>query len=173
MSSTTETETEVAEAQNNEKSLFAGMMQTYLRDLSVHTGQRAAGNGRYQYPALDAYWQSEDRHALLIRNGKNVIGFALVREVPGGTTMSEFFIKPEFRRQGHGRIAAHEIFRMYPGKWAVRQQMTNADGQTFWRAVIKRVDKNYSERIETGKDGRSGTVQRFNVPQIWNTEPPQ
>ena len=161
MSSTTDTETEIVEAAANEKSLFAGMMQTYFRDLSVHTGQRAAGNGRYQYPYLDAYWQNEDRHAYLVRNGKNVLGFALVREVPGGTTMAEFYIKPEYRRKGNGRIAAQILFGMFPGRWAVRQQMTNAEGQTFWRRIIKEIDNDYSERIEIGKDGRSGTVQRF------------
>ena len=42
--------------------------------------------------------------------------------------------------------------------------MTNADGQAFWRKVIKDVDRGYSERIETSKDGRSGTVQRFEQP---------
>jgi predicted acetyltransferase len=160
-----DTETDISRAQPGERSLIAGMMQVYLRDLSVHTGQRAAGNGRFQYPYLDAYWSAPDRHAFLIRSNRNVVGFALVREIPGGTTMAEFFIKPEFRRQGHGRIAAQAIFRMFPGKWAVRQQITNSDGQAFWRRVIKGVDNHYSERIETTRDGHSGTVQRFLVSE--------
>lgn len=164
MSSTTESEVTVEPAAPGEKSQFAGMMQTYLHELSIHTGQRAAGNGRYQYPYLDLYWSNDDRHPFLIRDGKSVIGFALVRQVPGGTTMAEFFIRPDARKHGHGRTAAHALFRQFPGRWAVRQMLTNSEAQAFWRSVIKDVDSHYSERIETSKDGRSGCVQRFIVP---------
>ena len=156
-------DTFVEVAASSEKSLIAGMMQPYLHELSPFTGQHPVGNGRYQYPYLELYWHEQSRHPLVIRSGKMVVGFALVREVKGGTTMAEFFIKPDHRKQGHGRAASHAIFRMFPGKWAVRQQLMNSDAQTFWRRVISEIDSKYGERIETTKDGRSGTVQRLNV----------
>lgn len=157
-------ETLVEPATSSEKSLIAGMMQTYLNELSPYTNQKPGGNGRYRYPALELYWHEPNRHAFVIRTGRSVIGFALVREVKGGTTMAEFFIKPEHRKQGHGRAAAHSIIRKFPGRWAVRQQLMNASAQTFWRRVISEIDNKYSERIEMTKDGRSGTVQRFELP---------
>jgi predicted acetyltransferase len=163
------TETFAERAAGSEKSVIAGMMQPYLHELSAFTNQKPGGNGRYQYPFLELYWHEQGRHPLVIRNGRAVIGFALVREVKGGTTMAEFFIKPEQRRHGHGRVAAQKIFRMFPGKWAVRQQLMNANAQTFWRRVISEVDSKYSERIETTRDGRSGTVQRFEIPIPLNT----
>lgn len=157
-------ETVAERAAGSEKSLIAGMMQTYLHELSPFTNQSPGGNGRYQYPFLELYWHEQGRHPLVIRNGRSVVGFALVREVKGGTTMAEFFIKPDHRKQGHGRAAAKAIFHQFPGKWAVRQQLMNAKAQTFWRKVISDIDSKYSERIETTKDGRSGTVQRFEIP---------
>jgi predicted acetyltransferase len=162
-------ETITEKAAGSEKSLIAGMMQTYLQELSPFTDQKPGGNGRYQYPFLELYWHEQGRHPLVIRNGRAVIGFALVRQVKGGTTMAEFFIKPDHRKQGHGRVAAQKIFHMFPGKWAVRQQLMNASAQTFWRRVISEVDSKYSERIETTRDGRSGTVQRFEIPIPLNT----
>lgn len=154
----------VERAATSEKSLIAGMMQPYLHELSEFTNQKPAGNGRYHYPALELYWHEPTRHPFIIRNGRAVVGFALVRQIKGGTTMAEFFIKPEQRRQGNGRAAAQTIFKMFPGKWAVRQQLMNAKAQAFWRRVVSEVDTKYSERIETTKDGRSGTVQRFELP---------
>jgi predicted acetyltransferase len=156
-------ETFVEPAASSEKSVIAGMMQQYLQELSAFTGQHPVGNGRFQYPFLELYWHEKTRHPFIIRGGKSVIGFAFVREVKGGCTMAEFFIKSEHRKQGHGRKAAHTIFRLFPGRWAVRQQLMNSDAQTFWRRVIGEVDSKYGERIETTKDGRSGTVQRFTV----------
>lgn len=157
-------ETVVERAEGSEKSLIAGMMQPYLHELSDFTGQRAGGNGRYHYPYLELYWHEASRHPYVIRGGRSVVGFALVREVKGGSTLAEFFIKEDHRRQGHGRAAAHTIFNLFPGKWAVRQQLMNANAQAFWRRVISEIDSKYGERIETTKDGRSGTVQRFDIP---------
>lgn len=157
-------DTIVEPAASSEKSSVAGMMQPYLQELSAFTGQRPGGNGRYHYPNLELYWHEDQRHAFIIRAGRSVIGFALVREIKGGTTLAEFFIKEEHRRKGHGRAAAQQIFKLFPGRWAVRQQLMNANAQAFWRRVIKEIDSKYSERIETTRDGRSGTVQRFELP---------
>ncbi len=149
----------------NERSLIAGMLQPYLGELAVYTGQKQGGNGRYQYPYLDAYWEEEGRHPFIFELGTQVIGFALIREVKGGTSVAEFFIKPNYRLQGHGRAAAHALFHAFPGRWAVRQQLMDADAQAFWRTIIGEIDSHYEERIETAPDGRSGTVQRFRVDQ--------
>lgn len=151
------------DAPPEERTLIAGLMQRYLDERSSFTGQKAQGNGRYRYPTLDTYWNEANKHAFLIRLDRRVIGFALVREVAGGTVMAEFSVSGDYRRSGHGRRSAHEIFKQFPGKWAVQEPLTDSVAQSFWRNVIKDVDPKYSERIETGADGNSRTVQRFHV----------
>lgn len=153
---------EVAPAEPNERTLVAGLMQPYLSEMSPHTGQSAEGNGRFRYPYLDLYFSESDRHPFVFTIGRRVIGFALVRTFDQGTAMAEFFIAPEYRGKGYGRVAAHQIFLRYPGPWVIRQQLSNAPAQTFWRRVLKQYgDGDYDERIETTKAGRTGTVQRF------------
>lgn len=151
----------VKPAAKSERSLIAGMMQTYLGECSAFTGQKAGGNGRYQYPMLDLYWEHDDRLPFIIELGSSVIGFALLRRRRNATSVVELFVKPEYRRCGYGRATTHALFSHFPGRWAVRQLLMNAEGQAFWRKVINEVDSQFEERIETANDGRSYTVQRF------------
>jgi predicted acetyltransferase len=39
----------------------------------------------------------------------------------------------KYRRQGVGTYAARHIFASYPGKWTVRQRITNPAASAFWR----------------------------------------
>lgn len=148
-------------AEGTEKGVIAGLMQPYLRELSPFSGAKTAGDGRYHYPFLALYWKEADRYPFIIRVGKRVAGFALVRSTTAGTQMAEFYIAPEHRKQGIGRAAAHMLFGMFPGKWAVHQLLDHTDGQGFWRrAVSTYKNGDYGEKIETVKD-KTYTVQRF------------
>lgn len=162
-------ETVIRPAARNERSQIAGMLQPYLAELSAFTALRPNGNGRYPYPYLDGYWEDDSRFPYLIELGRDTIGFALIRAhrvgKKTGHSVAEFYIKPEFRRHGYGRSAALALLRTFPGKWRVRQFLMHHDAQAFWREVVGELDRSYSEKIETGVSGRSGTVQTFVVSQ--------
>ncbi len=154
----------VEAAPKEERTLIAGLMQKYLAEIQPFTGQVAQGNGRFRYPELDLYWLEEGRFPFLIRLGRRTIGFALAKSVPGGTTITEFYIAADYRHAGHGSTAAQDICARFPGRWAIRQNINHTDAQSFWRSVIRKIDGKYGERIDTSRDGRSWTVQRFTVP---------
>jgi predicted acetyltransferase len=51
--------------------------------------------------------------------------------------VTEFFIMRKFRRPGVGKRAAAGLFQRYPGRWTVRQQVSNPAATAFWRTAIR------------------------------------
>jgi predicted acetyltransferase len=126
----------------SERPVVENLMQCYLHDFSEFTNVTMDDQGRFEYPYLDHYWRVPDRWPLLIRQGKDVVGMALVRQVvdpAGGHTfheMAEFFILRNYRRMGLGCAAAKLIFERFSGSWQVAILKSNHEAQTFWQAVI-------------------------------------
>lgn len=107
------------------------MLKDYL--IEVHHG----GDG--QYPWLDSYWQKPNRYPYFIKADGNIAGFALVNEHSlievGVKNLSEFYIKPEFRRNEIGKQAAFLIWDLFPGKWEGRQIKENTKAHEYWLKV--------------------------------------
>jgi predicted acetyltransferase len=124
---------------------------------------------------LDHYWtkqgrKEEGRIAFLIKVNDEVAGFVLKNNVSSfrermkdTNTMAEFFIMRKWRRLGIGKIAAHEVFRNFPGHWEVKQMRTNTAAQQFWQAVIHDYTHGHFENIDSFPPKWDGSIQVFNV----------
>jgi predicted acetyltransferase len=89
-------------------------------------------------------------------------GFAMI--ITAGDPLPEgvdyellaFHITPKYRRKGIGRIAAHQLFDLYKGTWAVFELEDNLPARWFWEQVIGEYTNGNYEMLD------GGTQQRFN-----------
>jgi predicted acetyltransferase len=89
------------QASLSQRPLLAAMLSDCLRELG------ADGD----YPYLPLYWREVGRYPYLMLSDRQTAGFALVRRLDSATVeMAEFYIKPEWRRNGLGQRAAHSLF---------------------------------------------------------------
>ena len=51
-------------------------------------------------------------------------------------SIAEFYIKPEYRKQGFGLSTAKILFENFPGFWEIRSSIKNAGAISFWKKVI-------------------------------------
>ncbi|HGH4788793.1 TPA: GNAT family N-acetyltransferase [Serratia marcescens] len=80
-----------------QRPLLAAMLSDCLRELGVDG----------DYPYLSLYWREAGRYPYLMLSDRQTAGFALVRRIDSATVeMAEFYIKPEWRRNGMGQRAA-------------------------------------------------------------------
>ena len=122
----------------------------YIYDMSEHAGFDFDYAGTFAPAAsLSNYWgikpdTAADQcpehwrgHAHLLRCGGHPAGFALVKQIGDGLhDMGEFFIARKYRRKGAGAEVATAMFRLYRGRWEVREMPTNVGAQAFWRRII-------------------------------------
>jgi predicted acetyltransferase len=137
---------EVFDATEGDRPVLRRLLELYRYDFSEFDGADVGPHGEFGYRYLDHYWTEESRRPLLFKVDGAWAGFALVR-VGDPNDMAEFFILRKYRRGGVGRAAAVEVLRRFPGRWTVRQQLTNPNATTFWRAVIPyEITESRSER---------------------------
>ena len=109
-----------------------------MHDLAEFRDLQVQANGRFRDDRLRTYLAYDDHWPLVIRSNGAVAGFALVRKSkPDTHVVGEFFIKPEFRRSGIGKLAVPQILKMFAGNWEVPFQIENARAVTFWRKIVK------------------------------------
>lgn len=135
----------------------------YLESLAdLNTGLFSVlGAANPHQDEIFANWFSNDQsHPLVILNGRDSVGFALVtrpRIAPAGEKtanyrMSEFFVRNQHRRTGIGRDAATLIFDRFAGEWEIVEYMRHAGSVAFWRNVITRYSAgHYTERSQNGE----------------------
>jgi predicted acetyltransferase len=117
--------------------------------------------GAAQRDEIFANWfANEHTHPLIIANGTESVGFALVTRprIPhaGDTAvdycMSEFFIRQAHRRGGIGRTAAALIFDRFAGEWEIVEYQRNPGAVAFWRKVVAGYARgHFSERARNGE----------------------
>ena len=146
---------EVLEARVADKPVVRRLLELYLHDFSVFTGNDVDARGRFGYDFLDAYWTDSDRVPFLFRVDRHWCGFALVR-TGDPHDMAEFFVMRKYRRSGVGIAAAHALLARFPGRWQVRQMRANADATAFWRRAIP--------VAFTEEEIDAGPAQRFEMP---------
>lgn len=123
------------EAKSADRAVLRRLIELYRYDFSQFDYADVGPHGDYGYPYLDHYWADPGRHPFLFQVDDNWAGFALVREIPP-YDMAEFFVMRKYRRLGFGRQAAVAVFMKFPGRWQVRQQLTNPEATAFWHAAI-------------------------------------
>ena len=149
------------------KSTIAGLLQPYLRELAPYFGGDTDPGIVHDYPYLDAYWrESNQRFPYLIEADGRIAGFVFVNNhsrlgAQNVRTIAEFYVLPDFRRHGVGKLAAERVFQMHPGAWEVAILHGNAPAERFWRRVI--ADHMAIPIIERQSDAWNGSILTFSV----------
>lgn len=107
------------------------LLQTYEHEFSAITGKNPDQNGDYE---LDVDLAKTDNFLLKLDQRK--IGFCIKTVSHGRHDILEFYVQALERGQKIGEQFAHEIFKMYPGQWQVRQIEGADKARSFWRKTI-------------------------------------
>lgn len=91
-------------------------------------------------PSVDRiarWWTDTDRFAFSLMNASELSGFALVRHLENGShEMSEFYVRPEQRRNGLGRAFAKAVLLRFPGRWQLGVASGASNAKSFWNATL-------------------------------------
>jgi predicted acetyltransferase len=126
----------VLEALDDDRTVVRRLLQLYHYDFSEFDGADVNPHGEYLHTYLDEYWTDADRKAFLFRIDGALAGFALVF-TGDPHDLAEFFVMRKYRRCGVGAQAAAALFERFPGRWIVRQELTNPAATAFWRKAIR------------------------------------
>ena len=163
---------EIIPALPEQEPVLANLLELYAHDFSEFVDLRLGADGRFGYRRLPLYWREPGRHPFIIKAGGHLAGFVFVRrgsEVSGDADVwdvAEFFVVRGFRRLGVGTRAAHEVWRMLPGRWEVRVIDRNRKAKEFWARAIGEFLGGAAEPTPFEKDGQSWSVFSF------ESEPP-
>jgi len=156
-------------AAREERVALDNLFQLYAHDWSELRPLDVGDDGRFAGYGLDAYFDQEGRHPLLLRVDGKLAGFALVSAwsrltgAAGVFDMAEFFVLRRYRRRGVGRVAAHAAFDRFPGRWEVRQRDENVQAAAFWRQVIAAYTGGRYHDVRWDDDAWTGPVQSFST----------
>ena len=124
----------------DETDLLRDLWQLYMQDLALFRNLIVENNGRYRDDRLRTYLAYEEHWPFVIRCNGEVAGFALVRKSkPDTHVVGEFFITPEFRRNGVGAAATDLILQKFKGSWEIPFQRENPAAVSFWRETISKL----------------------------------
>lgn len=142
--------------QKEEKKYLSNLIKEYQSEILDESSE-------YKY--LDSYWEKPDRHAYFITIGSEVVGFVLINKhtfvAKKSYSISEFYIKKDWRNLGIGKKTAIMIFDLFRGKWEIREIDNNKSAQQFWRKVIGEYTNNKFEEHVFANADWSGPIQIF------------
>ena len=145
-------------ASERDKEVLSKLLHDYQTELLNESGE-------YKY--LSSYFTDSDRSAFFICTNDKVAGFVLINThtliEESAHSIAEFYVVPDFRRQGIGERAAELAFRQFPGKWEVAQMEANEQAIRFWHKVIDDVTKGKYSETTLNSDTWHGPVQAFSV----------
>jgi predicted acetyltransferase len=143
-------------AKIDDRPIVRGQINDYLGELS------ALVSGKKTYPYFDDYWRDPTRLPYLVEVASEPIGFIFVnRWSPSGRgtdySVAEFYVRPEWRRHGHGLCAASQVLKKHPGQWELSFSNVNVKAKAFWFAVVAKIGATSCEVIH----GPDMTILRF------------
>lgn len=150
----------------DEANILHNLMQFYIYEFGQFIPTiTLENNGAYKPYDLTLFWDSPNHHPFFIKKDDELIGFALVEssadEEP--SSILEFFIIRKYAGKGFGKIAAHQIFTMFPRIWEITQIEKNYPAQAFWRSTISKfTGGKYKERTDDSKR----LIQEFDTTLI-------
>jgi predicted acetyltransferase len=153
----------IKSAIQEEKQILFAILQPYLDEIMHYPGEDVDykdRNGLYQYPYLDNYWHEKERFPYLLYKDKDIVGFALVRHTGENWEMAEFYIIPQFRRQGCARTCVTEIFKKHPGEWNISYNKHNQAGRELWKRLAELFSKDH---VLTVDENANHEYLRFSV----------
>ena len=154
--------------------ILANLLELYMHDFSEFVPLNLEDDGHFGYPPLPLYWSDPDRHPFLLRVDRNLAGFALVKrgsEISGDHTvwdMAEFFVLRGHRRRGLGTLAAHEVFKHFPGSWEVRVMPANVPATLFWQRTISSFTGSTIQPADVERNRKSWQLFSFESPQSFS-----
>jgi predicted acetyltransferase len=149
-----------------ERSGLDRLVDDYLSELAVHREIAAGPTTAASYQYLPLYWEESGRHPFFILAGRARVGFVLIREAESESIieMSDFYIRPEFRRSGLGRAALSRVWQRFPGAWRLEVHPGNANAAFFWPHCIDEFASGNIQVCEVvGEDGRR-LQYNFQIP---------
>jgi predicted acetyltransferase len=123
--------------------ILGNLFELYAYDFSEQLPLRLKASGRFELAPGEVWWTRADHFAYFIQLRGELAGFALVRAGSSVTNASEvmdvaeFFVLRSVRGQGIGKLAAHALFRAFPGAWEIRVRRTNVAAMRFWSRVAE------------------------------------
>ena len=148
---------ELVKVEISDKQIIKKLLEEYFSELG----------DPHEYKYLDLYWQQKTRHPFLVKVDNNIAGFVLVNEndpqsIPNYPLgIAEFYIAREYRNKGVGENIAIQVFKMFKGKWSIRETLNNLSGVEFWRKVIESYTKGNYQEIKSDDNRWKGYTQIF------------
>lgn len=153
----------IVKVKSEEEVVLHNLMQFYIYEFSQYIPTISLEeNGSYSPFDLKHFWSSPTHYPFFIKRENELIGFALVESATEfkPNTILEFFIIRKYSGNGYGKLAAHKIFSMFPGKWSVTQIEKNEPAKVFWRKTISTYTSGqFTERF----DERNRSIQEFDT----------
>jgi predicted acetyltransferase len=141
--------------------LLANLLELYIHELSdVFPGLHLGSDGRFGYPKLPSFFETEGRFPFLIERDGRLAGFALVTrgspisDDPTVFDVAEFFVLRGERAGNVGRRAAELLWRRFPATWTVRVAEANRGAVAFWSAVVLRFAGGATVEVRRAGDHR-------------------
>lgn len=151
-----------------EKEKLWGIFQKYLHELSQHKHIEKDNKGQYIYKYFDNYWQDKGRFPFFILNNGQIIGlifinnYSVISDETNLHAIAEFYVVPDYRKQGIGREALTQVFSKFKGKWEVDVIGKNKDADIFWGKTINTYTKGDFKKQMVNNEKWNGFVYEFN-----------
>ena len=158
---------EVLAATTEQEPVLANLLELYAHDFSEFVDLKIGVDGCFGYEQLPLYWRESNRFPFLVRAKGDLAGFVLVQQgsqVSGASEIwdvAEFFILRGYRRRGVGLRAAHDVWRMFTGRWEVRVTDSNLAARAFWKYAVSEFTGGRAESALTEAAGKSWHVFSF------------
>jgi predicted acetyltransferase len=163
---------EVIAAAHEQEPILANLLELYLHDFSAFLDLDIGEDGRFGYASLPLYWSERGRYPFLIRMDGKLAGLALVKKGPAISgsdavwDMAEFFVVRGCRGRGVGTLAAHQVWRRFPGQWEVRVMQRNTLARRFWAGAISTFVGEAIQPVRLEKDGEAWDLFSFQSRQV-------
>ncbi len=122
-----------------EKEVFREMFDKYLLELYNYDKHiNFDENGKPIYKYFNLYWEEKDRYPIGLYINNQLAGFMLLREKSQNLLeIAEFYIAPQFRKNGNGKSFFNEILATTSKKLYFFTKKTNIIAKKFWDCVVK------------------------------------
>jgi predicted acetyltransferase len=142
----------------SDKSVLWSDLQDYIRELAQFD-RSVPPQGLYAYPGFDMLWCEPGRWLFWAKLDGEIAGFAIVHSADGVTDMTDFYIRPAYRRRGVGLEFARLVVARFSGSWTLSQFKAKTDSIAFWRSVIGM--RSFAEHEYTSVNGNARVRQSF------------
>ncbi|MES2939145.1 MAG: hypothetical protein V4864_15775 [Pseudomonadota bacterium] len=144
------------DARRQDQPCILNMMQLYYHDLMQWAPVRLHESGLFAVPSIDKYFERAGHHALLIRVGGELAGFALVDDnvldEDARINFGHFFMAYAYRHHGLPAAALAAILRRIPGHWEIVHATANRKAIPISRQVLRQIALELRETAQMVED---------------------